>query len=102
MCFFHESLDPTLLVSPLINRDLGVYFTGGSLNPVRSFGPAVVARTFPGYHWIYWLGPVLGALMASGYYKFAKYFNYEEANPGQDAQSDHEAESASRTASKGN
>ena len=39
--------------------------------------------------------------MASGYYKFAKYFNYEEANPGQDAESEREAESASRSGSKG-
>ena len=27
----------------------------------------------------------MGALLASAYYKFVKYFNYEEANPGQDA-----------------
>ncbi|KAH7125631.1 aquaporin-like protein, partial [Dendryphion nanum] len=38
----------------------GVYFTGGSLNPARSFGPAVVAG-FTSYQWIYWLGPLLGA-----------------------------------------
>jgi len=62
----------------------GVNFTGGSLNPTRSFGPSVVARSFPHYHWIYWIGPFLGALLAGAYYKFVKYFNYEEANPGQD------------------
>jgi len=63
----------------------GVYYTGASLNPARSFGPAVVARSFEEYHWIYWIGPILGALVASGYYKFVKFMNYEEANPGQDA-----------------
>ena len=31
----------------------GAYFTGASLNPIRSFGPQVVTRNFPGYHWIY-------------------------------------------------
>ena len=62
----------------------GVYFTGGSLNPARSFGPAVANRHFPTHHWIYWIGPALGAIIAGGYYKFAKYFEYEEANPGQD------------------
>ncbi|MCJ1468793.1 hypothetical protein MMC07_007423 [Pseudocyphellaria aurata] len=62
----------------------GVYYTGGSLNPTRSFGPCVVNREFPGHHWIYWVGPFLGALISAGYYRFAKYFNYEMANPGQD------------------
>ena len=63
----------------------GVYFTGGSLNPARSFGPSVVARSFPSHHWIYWIGPCLGGLLAAAYYKLVKYLNYEEANPGQDA-----------------
>ena len=62
----------------------GVYFTGGSLNPTRSFGPCVATASFPGYHWIYWLGPFFGALISGGYYRFVKYNNYEEANPGQD------------------
>ncbi|KAI0582776.1 Aquaporin [Pyrenophora tritici-repentis] len=63
----------------------GVYFTGASLNPARSFGPAVASRTFIVYHWIYWIGPILGALFAALYYRFVKYFNYEQANPGQDS-----------------
>ena len=62
----------------------GVYFTGGSLNPARSFGPCVVLRSFPTYHWIYWLGPALGALIAVGFYRFCKVLEYETANPGQD------------------
>jgi aquaporin related protein len=53
--------------------------------PARSFGPAVAGTSFPGYHWIYWIGPLLGAVLAAGYYRFVKYFNYEEANPGQDS-----------------
>ncbi|KAJ9641421.1 Aquaporin-1 [Coniosporium apollinis] len=61
----------------------GVYFTGGSLNPARSFGPAVI-KGFVGHHWIYWLGPVLGTLLAFGFYKLMKYSEYETANPGQD------------------
>ncbi|KAJ8058660.1 hypothetical protein OCU04_012835 [Sclerotinia nivalis] len=63
----------------------GLYFTGGSVNPARSFGPSVVSGQFPGYHWIYWLGPFLGAILASAFYKFIKVLEYETANPGQDA-----------------
>ncbi|PPJ55934.1 hypothetical protein CBER1_03613 [Cercospora berteroae] len=69
----------------------GVFFTGGSLNPARSFGPCVVLRSFPSAHWIYWLGPALGALLAVGFYRFVKVLEYETANPGQDF-NEHEAE----------
>ncbi|KAI5776480.1 aquaporin-like protein [Geopyxis carbonaria] len=64
---------------------VGVYFTGGSVNPTRSFGPAVVQHHFPAVHWIYWVGPGLGALLAAAFYKFIKILEYENANPGQDS-----------------
>ncbi len=63
----------------------GVYYTGASLNPARSFGPCVAGASFQGYHWIYWVGPCLGAFIAAGYYHFVKFMNYEEVNPGQDS-----------------
>lgn len=63
----------------------GVSFTGGSLNPARSFGPAVMLGSFPKEHWIYWAGPAAGAVLAAGLYKFLKVLDYERANPGQDA-----------------
>ena len=62
----------------------GVYYTGGSLNPARSFGPCVANRNFPNDHWVYWVGPLLGALVAAGFYYFIKSLEYESANPGQD------------------
>jgi len=64
-------------LSLFIAELMSVYYTGGSLNPARSFGPSVVLRTFNGYHWIYWLGPALGATVAAGFYKFIKYLEYE-------------------------
>ncbi|KXH53980.1 MIP family channel protein [Colletotrichum salicis] len=62
----------------------GVYFTGGSLNPARSFGPAAVNGVFPSYHWIYWLGPVAGSQIACGFYLLLRNLRYYECNPGQD------------------
>ncbi|KAF2802428.1 aquaporin-like protein [Mytilinidion resinicola] len=76
----------------------GVYFTGGSLNPARSFGPCVVNHSFHHYHWIYWLGPILGAIVAAGFYKFIKMLEFETANPGQDASKAKEAEAAKEAA----
>lgn len=62
----------------------GIFFTGASLNPARSFGPAVITRDFPSYHWIYWLGPCLGSVAATGFYKLLLLLEYKTANPGQD------------------
>ena len=39
--------------------------SGTSMNPARSFGPALVSGDFSGY-WVYVLGPLAGALLAVG------------------------------------
>jgi aquaporin related protein len=63
---------------------IGDYYTGGSLNPARSLGPDVINRSFPGYHWIYWVGPLLGTLLASAFYRVLCFVRWEMINPGQD------------------
>ncbi|ETS75744.1 hypothetical protein PFICI_12688 [Pestalotiopsis fici W106-1] len=63
----------------------GVYYTGASLNPARSLGPAVVTGHFPSEHWIYWIGPILGSLLASLVYLLVKAVDYTTVNPAQDA-----------------
>ncbi|ROT42203.1 aquaporin-like protein [Sodiomyces alkalinus F11] len=63
----------------------GTYFTGGSLNPARSLGPAVVNHSFPGYFWIYWVGPILGSLLACAFYTLLRALRYQDCNPGQDS-----------------
>ena len=37
--------------------------SGGSMNPARSFGPALASMSWAS-HWIYWVGPALGAAAA--------------------------------------
>ena len=39
-------------------------FTGGSMNPARSFGPAVASGIFEAQA-VYWIGPLLGAVAAA-------------------------------------
>lgn len=41
--------------------------TGGSMNPARSFGPAVVSRIFEGQA-AYWIGPLVGGVAAAVLY----------------------------------
>lgn len=50
------------------NVIFGGSITGGSLNPARSFGPALIAGNFD-YHWLYWIAPIIGGLIAAGVYK---------------------------------
>ncbi|MDN5847763.1 MAG: aquaporin [Candidatus Nitrosocosmicus sp.] len=51
-----------------LNVIFGGSITGGSLNPARSFGPALITWDFA-YHWIYWVAPIAGGLIAAGVYK---------------------------------
>ncbi|KAI9728270.1 MAG: hypothetical protein M1834_007763 [Cirrosporium novae-zelandiae] len=92
-----------------ISELVGVYYTGGSLNPARSFGPSVATGQFDPEHWIYCkylvdssllhtaltnigVAPALGSIFAVIFYKLIKVLEYEVANPGQDGD-----ESASAT-----
>lgn len=45
------------------------YATMGALNPARSFGPALVTSHWT-IHYVYWVGPVFGALIAGFVYHF--------------------------------
>ena len=48
--------------------------SGASMNPARSFGPSFIAYVVDdfdtwGDHWVYWVGPALGALLAAAFYR---------------------------------
>lgn len=45
--------------------------SGASMNPARSFGPALVTWRFA-HHWLYWAGPVLGALLGARAYRLVR------------------------------
>ncbi|QIW96587.1 hypothetical protein AMS68_002105 [Peltaster fructicola] len=58
---------------------VGVFWTGGSLNPARSFAPPVIVG-FKRTQWIYWVGPLAGSCLAVIIYKIIKALEYETAN----------------------
>lgn len=53
----------------LVDHLLGVPITGASMNPARSFGPALLAGAWAN-HWLYWLGPLAGALLAALFHRW--------------------------------
>jgi MIP family channel proteins len=48
---------------------MGGPLTGAAMNPARAFGPELVGSFF-GEGWIYWLGPIIGALIAAVGYDY--------------------------------
>lgn len=53
---------------------------GASMNPARSFGPAVAANVWDS-HWVYWVAPVLGALLAAFVYELLREPHSPGASP---------------------
>ncbi|KAE8627073.1 hypothetical protein XENTR_v10006864 [Xenopus tropicalis] len=56
-------------LSVTLGHLVGIYFTGCSMNPARSFAPAVVVRRFTN-HWVFWIGPLAGGMLASLTYNY--------------------------------
>ncbi|RWW89739.1 hypothetical protein BHE74_00001234 [Ensete ventricosum] len=44
-------------------------FDGAAMNPARAFGPALIGWRWK-HHWVYWVGPFIGAALAGLVYEF--------------------------------
>ncbi|RZF35653.1 hypothetical protein LSTR_LSTR013064 [Laodelphax striatellus] len=60
----------------------GGKYTGCSMNPARSFGPALQAGIWSN-HWVYWLGPLTGALFAGLFHRMILRENPHQKKPTQ-------------------
>lgn len=78
LVIFGTAVDPRgpkaiapLLIGLTISMDIifGGRITGAAMNPARAFGPEVVQQDFSNF-WIYWIGPIVGGLVAAFLYTF--------------------------------
>jgi len=76
-CKRESKLDPSLAVGLTVTlcHLFAIPYTGCGLNPARSLGPAVAAGSFDGDHYVYWVGPMAGALLAPAVYHIV-YFRF--------------------------
>ena len=77
MVIFGTVVDPRgpkaiapLAIGLIITMDIltGGRITGAAMNPARALGPAIVQQDFTNW-WIYWVGPIIGGLIAAFAYK---------------------------------
>lgn len=68
----------TIGLSLVLIHLVGIPITGTSVNPARSFGPAVISSLFGGQAgmvainqlWLFWIAPIIGALVAAVVWRF--------------------------------
>ncbi|KAM4689393.1 aquaporin-4-like [Discoglossus pictus] len=56
-------------ISVTVGHLFAINYTGASMNPARSLGPALILWKWEN-HWIYWVGPIIGAVCASAAYNY--------------------------------
>ncbi|KAJ6708040.1 AQUAPORIN PIP-TYPE-RELATED [Salix viminalis] len=68
LCWLHSPIGFAVFMVHLAT----IPITGTGINPARSFGAAVIFNNEKAWddHWIFWVGPFVGALAAAAYHQY--------------------------------
>ena len=53
----------------LVIHLVAINLTGASINPARSFAPALIHNEWTN-HWLYWIAPIIGGILGAIIYTF--------------------------------
>lgn len=59
----------TIGLAVAVGHLVAIAYTGCSMNPARSFGPAVIQNAWDA-HWVFWIGPMVGSFVAALLYEY--------------------------------
>jgi len=65
----------------MLDITMGGPLTGAAMNPARAFGPALISGSWAN-HWVYWVAPILGGLLAGLLYDMVILRGRSEPGPG--------------------
>ncbi|KAF9920162.1 hypothetical protein FBU30_010043 [Linnemannia zychae] len=61
-------------------------YTNAAINPARAFATSISARWFSRQHWIFWFGPLCGAILAAALHIMFRYLDFDYYSAGIDAE----------------
>nr|XP_022343421.1 aquaporin AQPAe.a-like isoform X2 [Crassostrea virginica] len=65
----HGSAPLSIGLAVAVGHLVAIAYTGCSMNPARSFGPAVIQNAWDS-HWVFWIGPFVGSFVAALSYEY--------------------------------
>ncbi|KAG0305730.1 hypothetical protein BGZ98_003651 [Dissophora globulifera] len=76
-------------------------YTFAALNPARAFATALAAEYFPRTHWVFWFGPLSGAIFGAAMHILFRFLDFDQYTAGYDAENEDQYQRAQAAAAKG-